>query len=105
MRHAYLISAYLSVHQIKKQSEIGKFFEENKGSEFIHFDPNWYDFGEYKINYHHFFVDNRYYRKTQWIRYISHGIAKIEKLLGIKLGHEKFYSGSAMLCISHDFVE
>ena len=85
---------------IKKKSEISSFFKEHDGYEFVHFDPKWYEFGEYKINYHHFFVNNRYYRKSKFLKAISHGIALLEKKLGLIRNKNLIYSGSALFSIT-----
>ena len=85
---------------IKKKSEISRFFKEHDGYEFIHFDPKWYEFGKYKINYHHFFVNNRYYRKSKFLKAISHGIALSEKKLGLIRNRNHIFSGSALFSIT-----
>lgn len=64
---------------IKKKSEISQFFIVHDGLEFIHFDPKWYDFGKYKINYHHFWLTTDFIRKSNLLKAISHGIAKTEQ--------------------------
>lgn len=85
---------------IKKKSEISRFFKEYDGYEFVHFDPKWYEFGKYKINYHHFFVNNRYYRKSKFLKAISHGIAHSEMKLGLIRNRNHIYSGSALFSIT-----
>lgn len=89
---------------IKRKSEIADFFERNKGKEFIHFNPDWYKFGIYKVNVHHFWVNNRFYRKRKILRYISHGIARIEEKLNYSRRKETIYSGSALWTITEAFA-
>lgn len=90
---------------IKRKSEIADFFEKNNGKEFIHFDPTWYEFGKYKVNPHHFLVNNRFYRRWKILRCISLGIAHIEKFFGYHRWNETIYSGSAIWTITETFAE
>jgi len=89
---------------IKSADEIDTFFEKNCGYEFLSYYPWWYEFGRYKINQHHFWVDNRYYRTHRLLRYLSHGVAKLEKWVGFRRGKETIYSGSALWTLSADAV-
>lgn len=90
---------------IKSINDIEGFFEQNYGKEFIYIDPKWYDLGAYKFNYHHFFVNNKYYRKNKYVRIFSHAISKTEQFLRIQVGKEKVYSGSAMWSLSNNAIQ
>lgn len=90
---------------IKKKSEITNFFKEHDGMEFIHFDKTWYDFAVYKVNYHHFFVNNKFYRESKVLKIISHGIAKIEEKMKISRNQNHIFSGSALFSISNQLCD
>ena len=103
-RYDYLHFMQGADFPIKTAKQIRRFFEANKGKEFLYIDPEWYSLGDYKLNYHHLFVNNPYYRRNKLLRIISNGIARLEQLLGLKLGNEKIYSGSAMWTLSEEAV-
>ena len=91
---------------IKSRKDIQAFFENHAGQEFIFFNPDIYKEGKYKLNYHHFFVNNRFYRKNKPLHYLSHGIAMVEKKLGLtRYKGRRFYSGSALWVISDAFCK
>ena len=91
---------------IRSVKEIEDFYREHAGKEFIHFNPKVYSEGKYKLNYHHFFVNNQYYRNCKLLHYLSHGIAMIERRLWKgKFPDREFYAGSALWSITDDFCE
>lgn len=89
---------------IKSKEEIAAFFEENNGFEFVHFDSSQYEFAQYKCDYYHPFTNCRYFRTNKLLRMLNHGIAKGQKLLGLRRGKEKLYHGSALFSITHSFA-
>lgn len=91
---------------IKSKSEINQFFCDNKGKEFIEYAPENYEFANWKCRYHHFFVDNVYYRNSVLLKGISHGIVKLERLLNMKnQSIPRLYHGSGLFSITHSCAE
>lgn len=91
---------------IKSPSEIDEFFERNVGDEFIDFAPENYNFATYKAAYLHFFTNNRYYRTKRSVKYLNHGLAKIQQHLRMRRTRSRrFYHGSAYFSISREFAE
>lgn len=91
---------------IKSPSEIDEFFERNIGDEFIDFAPENYNYATYKAAYRHFFANNRNYRTKRSVKYLNHGLAKIQQHLGIRRTRSRhFYHGSAYFSISREFAE
>ena len=91
---------------IKSKEKINAFYEEHNGYEFISFSPRQYKEGCYKLNYHHFFGDNRYYRNCKLLHYMSHAIAKLEqKFWKGRYPNRTFYHGSALWSISESFCK
>jgi hypothetical protein len=90
---------------IKTQSDIDEFFEKNKGMEFIEYAPQDYEFAKWKCDYYHFLVDNRFYRKSKFLKAISHGLVQMQKILKIKRDDELLYHGSALFSITHQCAQ
>lgn len=89
---------------LKTKGEIAEFFENNKGFEFVDFNPSQYEFAHYKCDYYHPFTNCRYFRSNKLLRLMNHGIAKGQKLFGLRRGKEELYHGSALFSITHDFA-
>lgn len=96
---------------IKSHDYIMKFFEENKGKEFIEFD-NEYDeaLKEYRVRYHHILQD-RVGKRTDAVGKILYNIERVivksQKLAGvnrIKGSAEKIYKGTNWFSITHDLA-
>lgn len=87
---------------LKTQSEIDRFFTEHAGYEFIDYMPERYEIAEYKCNYYHRFVETKYNRKYKAVRLMDHGLAMLQKKLGLKRRDIQFYQGSAYFSISED---
>lgn len=90
---------------IKGMNHIDDFFKNNKGKEFIEFNPNWYKLTNYKARYYHFFVENDWYRKKKWLRGCNRVLVKIQEKLHLKRHKDKLYGGSAFFSITEDFAK
>lgn len=86
---------------IKSKDEINDFFEKNNGFEFIDFEPLNYDFAKFKCDYYHFFVDNRFYRRSKILKFLNHASVKLQKMIGINRHDRELYHGSALSSLTH----
>lgn len=90
---------------LKTQQEIHSYFEKNKGFEFIDFAPENYKLANYKCQVFHPFVKFTKYRTNKFLKFLNHGFAHFQQLLGVKRSHLTFKHGSGYFSITRSFAK
>jgi hypothetical protein len=82
-------------------------FLEDSDLEYVDFAPENYAFAHFKVDYYHFLVNLKMYRKYLIVRIIGHAFVKLQSILGINRTRkikEQLYHGSAWFSITHAFA-
>lgn len=80
------------------------FIKQHNGMQFIQFAPENYEFAKWKCDYRHFFVENRFYRKSLFLKAFSHILVKIQMILGISRRNNDLRHGSAYFSITKEWA-
>ena len=87
---------------IKTKEEIERFFEINRGCEFIDYEPGNYEFAKYKCDYWHMFVNYPRYRTSKGLKILNHSFVKIQKFFRINRHDRELFHGSALFSITDE---
>jgi len=87
---------------MKTADEIDKFFETHD-NEFINFQPQNYEFAQYKVLCKHYFTNLPGFRTNKLLKLLDHGIAHLQKPFVDKSKQQ--YHGSALFSVSASFAE
>lgn len=87
---------------LKTPDEIDAFFSSHD-NEFINFQPENFEFAKYKVLCKHYFTNMPQYRTNRILKYMNHGLARLQKLF---MDNEtQLYHGSALFSVSRRFAE
>ena len=91
---------------IKSNCDILQFFDEHNGEEFVNVERNSSAWAEECCMYRYFLSHNRYYRKNKIIKGINLSIARLQRLIGIRINEDiPLYYGSALFSITLPFAK
>lgn len=94
---------------IKSPEHIVNFFKQNYNLEFIDYvifkKSSEQGIQYWKANYYHFFVNNRFYRKNKFLKFLNHLSIKIQKIMKITRNRANLYNGSVYFSVTEKLVK
>lgn len=91
---------------IKSNCDILQFFDEHNGEEFVNVERKSSAWAEKCCQYRYLLSHNRFYRKSKIIKGINLCIARLQRMIGIRINEDiPLYYGSALFSITLSFAK